>query len=272
MHILKAEGRQEEFSEHKLITSIKRAGIPEDMQTSVLMHVKSKLYEGIPTSEIYHHITEFLSNSPHPFMKTRYGMKQALMDLGPTGYPFEDYLSRLLQEMGYKTQTRVIVQGKCISHEIDVIAEKNNEKIMVEAKFHNGNAVRTDVHVAMYTHARFEDIKERNGFTKAMLITNTKLTSDAITYGECVGLQMLGWSYPEKESLRDLVEKYHLFPITALSNLTLNQQQQLLTGGVTLCKDITKTPESLNILQLSDLQKEKLHKEAAFICPLPQLP
>ena len=239
------------------------------MQTSVLMHVKSKLYEGIPTSELYHHITEFLGKSPQPFTKSRYGMKQSLMDLGPTGYPFEDYLARLLQEMGYQTQTRVILQGKCISHEIDVIATKDNEKIMVEAKFHNGNAVHTDVHVAMYTQARFEDVQERNGFTKAMLITNTKLTSDAITYGQCVGIDMMGWSLPEGNSLRDLVEKYHLFPITAISNLSLQQQQQLLTAGITLCKDITKDPRQLDQLQLPDDLKEKIHKEALFVCPIP---
>lgn len=266
MLITKADGTKEEFSEHKLIASIKRAGIPDDMQTQVLMHVKSKLYENIPTSEIYHHIIEFLGTSRQPFAKSRYSMKQALRDLGPTGYPFEDYLARLLQEMGYKTQTRVILQGKCISHEIDVIATKHDEKIMVEAKFHNSNTIHTDVHVAMYTQARCEDVKERNGFTKAMLITNTKLTSDAITYGQCVGIDMLGWRYPEKDSLEELVERYHLFPITAISTLTLAQQQQLLAQGVTLCKDICQNPEKLNILPLSEEQKEAIHHEASFVC------
>lgn len=267
MHILKADGSFEEFSEKKLIASIERARIPEHIQTQVLMHVKSKLYEGIPTAEIYHHITEFLGNSPEPFTKSRYGMKQALMNLGPTGYPFEDYLARLLQETGYKTKTRVILQGKCISHEIDVIATKNDEKIMVEAKFHNGNAIHTDVHVAMYTHARFEDVKERNRFTKTMLITNTKLTSDAVTYGQCVGIDMLGWSYPEKDNLRDLIEKYKLYPITAISTLTLQQQQQLLGAGITLCKDICQHPKNLDNLPLTDVQKEKIYKEAIFVCP-----
>lgn len=266
MLILKADGTFEEFSEKKLLASIKRAGIAEDMRTQVLMHVKSKLYENIPTSEIYHHIVEFLGASREPFTKSRYSMKQALMDLGPTGYPFEDYLARLLQEMGYSTQTRVILQGKCISHEIDVIATKENEKIMVEAKFHNGNTVHTDVHVALYTQARFEDVKERNGFTKAMLITNTKLTSDAITYGQCAGITMLGWRYPESESLEDLVEKYHLFPITAISSLTLAQQQQLLAAGITLCKDICANADHLNILSLPEDQKQKIHQEASFVC------
>lgn len=268
MLITKADGRKEEFSEHKLIASIKRAGIPDDLETKVLMHIKHKLYEGIPTSEIYHHIIEFLGTSPEPYHKSKFAIKQAIMDLGPTGYPFEDYIARLLQQLGYQTQTRVIVQGKCISHEIDIIATKGEEKIMVEAKYHNSNAVKTDVHVAMYTQARFEDTERKNGFTKAMLITNTKLTSDATTYGQCVGMDVVGWSFPEKDGLRDLVERFQLFPITALSELTLAQQQQLLSQGVTLCKDICNHPHAIDVLQLPEEKKQRILQESSFVCSL----
>lgn len=266
MLITKADGTQEEFSEKKLLASIKRAGIPEDTQATVLMHVKSKLYHAIPTSEIYQHITEYLGKSQEPFAKSRFTIKEALQELGPTGYPFEDYVARLLQEMGYQTQTRVIVQGTCISHEIDVIATKGREKILVEAKFHNSNTLKTDVQVAMYTWARLQDVKERGEFTSAMLITNTKLTTDAITYGQCVGMSLIGWSYPEQDGLRDLIEKYHLFPVTALTSLTLGHKEQLLSSGITLCKDICADPHKLDVLPLPEGQKDLVHREAQFVC------
>ena len=49
------------------------------------------------------------------------------MKLGPTGYPFEDFIAKLLQADGYETKVRQILKGECITHEIDVIAEKNNK-------------------------------------------------------------------------------------------------------------------------------------------------
>src|SRR3989344_6528129 len=136
VNVIKATGEKEPFSDNKIISSIKRAGIPENLWDMVLSHVKEKLYENIPTSEVYKHITEFLEKQPKKF-KDKYGLKQAIMDLGPTGYPFEDYVAEILKIKGYKTTLRQILQGKCVSHEIDVIASKaNTEKLMIEAKFH----------------------------------------------------------------------------------------------------------------------------------------
>lgn len=59
----------------------------------------------------------------------RYDLKRALMELGPSGYPFEKLISDLLRKFGYRTKTNLTLQGKCVSHEIDVIAEKDGKKI-----------------------------------------------------------------------------------------------------------------------------------------------
>src|SRR3989344_7987200 len=118
--VIKSTGDKELFSENKIKSSIARAGIPSQLQQQVLWHVKSKLYDNIPTSEIYHHITEFLHKSNEPFAASRYSLKQAIMSLGPSGYPFEDYLSQILKEEGYDTKVRQVLQGQCVTHEIDV--------------------------------------------------------------------------------------------------------------------------------------------------------
>lgn len=266
--VIKATGEEEPFSEEKLIASIKRAAIPEKLHKVVCDHVKSKLYNKIPTSEIYRHITEFLGNSQYAYAKTRYSLKQAIMDLGPTGYPFEDYIARILQWYGYKTQVRVKLVGKCVSHEIDVVAKKGSHKIIAEAKFHNQMGIKTDIHVSLYTKARFDDLLQRNDINQVWLITNTKLSLDAITYAICMNMKVTSWNYPEGESLRDLINQSGLLPVTALSNLSQKQKQILLDQHIVLCRDICQNPTALNALSLSDKEKQTLLAEASYACNL----
>lgn len=264
-NVLKAGGQIEPFNENKLRLSIRRAGIPKELIENVVIHVKSKLYENIPTHEIYKHIIEFLGNSPHPFTRTRYSLKQAIMDLGPTGYPFEDYVSEILKLEGYKTEVRQVLYGKCISHEIDIVAEKNGSKSVVECKFHNLPGTKSQVHVSLYTKARFDDIKEKNNLSDACLITNTKITQDALDYAICANMKVISWDYPEKGSFRDLIEKHKLYPITTLTDLTQNQKQLLAQNHVVLAKDVCANPASLDILGLPNDKKSSIVSECQFI-------
>jgi len=264
-YILKATGEKELFSEEKLRLSIQRAGIPKDLWENAVNHVKSTLYENIPTREIYKHIIEFLGNSPHPYARTKYSLKQAIMDLGPTGYPFEDYISEILKMEGYKTMVRQTLQGICISHEIDIVAEKNNIKSMVECKFHNSPGTRTQVHVSLYTKARFDDIKDKHNLFEVWLVTNTKITPDALNYAICSNMKVISWDYPEKGSFRNLIEKYKLHPITMLTTLTQNQKQLLAQNHVVLAKDVCKNPSSLDILGLPEDKKNSILSECQFV-------
>ena len=268
IYVTKADGTKQPFSEEKFIHSMERAHIPEEFRQQALDHVKSNLFDGITTREIYHHMSEFLGgHAPHA--ATLYSLKQSIMELGPTGYPFEDFISQLLQAEGYSTQVRQIIQGQCISHEIDVVAQKNTvipTKVMVEAKYHNEPGIMTDVHVPMYTKSRFDDIKEKNEFTTCMIVTNTKMTSDAIAFGECVGIQLLAWSYPQGAGLADLVEKYNLVPITALSVLPINARETLLSKGIVLCRQICENPSVLDDLHLPEETKQTIISHAAYTC------
>ena len=266
VHVVKANGITEAFSEEKVITSIKRAGISKDIQAKVLAHVKEKLFDGITTSEIHNHIKEFLHTAVQPSMFAKYDLKRAIMALGPTGYPFEDYVSALLKQQGYTTKTRQIVRGKCITHEIDVIAQKEGKTTMVEAKFHNLLGTTTNIHVAMYTQARFQDTKEKNHFDNVMLITNTKITTEAIVYGQCMGMNIVSWSYPKNDSLRDWVEQLAFYPVTALSTLSNGQQAQLVQNGIVLCQDLCKKPQILSLLSLPEQRRREVMEEASFAC------
>lgn len=266
IHVLKANRSHEPFSEQKVMDSIRRARIPHAIRGEVLTHIKSKLYEGISTQEIYQHILEYLSQSPRPYSKARYSLKESIMQLGPTGYPFEDFIARLLESQGFTTRLRQILPGKCVSHEIDVIAEKEGRSIMIEAKFHNSPGIRSEVHVALYTQARFEDVKVRNHITEAWLITNTKTTTDANTYAQCSGMKVMSWDYPEGNSLREWIEESRLHPVTALTTISQHQKMTLLDNHIVLCKEVLNDPQVLDMLYLSQMDRDRVLAEVEAIC------
>lgn len=266
INVTKANGEKEPFSKDKLMRSIQRAHVPQELQEKLLSHIQEKLYDQISTSEIYSHISDFLGKSDKPYTKGRYSLKKAIMDLGPSGYPFEDYVSEILKRLGFVTNVRVMVLGRCVTHEIDVIAEKDGKKVMVEAKFHNMVGTKTRIHVALYTKARFEDITKNNNFNEAWLITNTKTTTDVIDYANCVGMKVISWSYPEKGSLTDLIEQSGLHPVTSITTLSNSQIQTLLENHIVLAQDICKNPSLLNSLHIDPHTRDSVLTEAQFMC------
>lgn len=266
VNIVKASNEVEQFKDEKILQSIKRTGIPHELQQAVLAHVQNKLYDNITSQEIYKYVAEFLDKSAYPYAKTKYALKQAIMDLGPTGYPFEDFVSEILNTLGYTTQVRQYLSGKCVTHEVDVIAKKDNEAVLVEAKFHNSNTTRSDVHVPMYTKARFDDVKDKYNLNQAWVVTNTKVTVDAITFAQCVGMKIISWSYPEGSSLRDLIENAGLHPITILTTIPNAYKAKLLEKHIVRCKSIHENPGILSILALSDEEKRNVLAEIEFVC------
>lgn len=80
-------------------------------------------------------------------------------------------------------------------------------------------------------------------FKKAWLVTNTKATAEAIKYAECVGIQIVSWDYPGDFSLRYLIEKSGLHPITCLQTLKEQERRELLRRGLVFCKDLVKAKE-----------------------------
>ncbi len=247
--ILKANGNSEAFDPGKLEASLLRAGATEEAIDTIIEHVSEELYDGITTTEIYSHAFKLLKESKKP-VAHRYSLRRALMDLGPSGFPFEDFVAELLRSTGLTAVTRQIVLGGCIPHEVDVVAWNEKKLLMIEAKFHNELGIKSDVKVALYMKARFDDLKENvfnyggkdRKVTECWLITNTKFSSTAIHYGICKNLTMIGWNYPEKGNLQDLIEENKLFPITALTTLSETNKKLILKSGSVMCSSFLKDP------------------------------
>ena len=243
--ITKASGEQEPFSEAKLRRSLERVHASPTLADEIVARVESELTDGIKTSEIYRKAFSLLRKNARP-VAARYSLKHALMGLGPTGRPFERFVGELLRSEGFETQVARIVQGVCVTHEVDVVGQKGDRHIMVECKFHNRPGLRSDVKIALYVQARFEDVERQwkkqpqhgEKFHEVWLVTNTKFTSDAIKYAECVGMNAVGWSYPLHNGLEVRIDRSGLHPVTCLTSLSGAQKRMLLEKDVILCKEL----------------------------------
>ncbi|NWG38209.1 hypothetical protein [Nitrososphaera sp.] len=276
--IVKASGERERFSEAKLRLSLEKSSAPPKVVEDIVNHILGELREGMTTSEIYRHAFSLLKNY-HPPLAARYNLKRAIMELGPEGYLFERFVGELLKSKGFKVEMGRPVEGFCVTHEVDVAGEKNDYHIMVECKFHNSPGSKSDVKVALYVQARFEDIERKwraqpghgQKFHEAWLVTNTKLTSDAIRYGTCIGMKVIGWNYPNEESLQNLIEKSGLHPLTCLTTLNNSQKRQLLNQGAILCKDLVGKTELLKSVGVSQQNISKVAREIDELCQKPTL-
>src|SRR3989338_4981804 len=87
------------------------------------------------TGEIYKMVFESLSKEPP--VAARFTLRDALFTLGPLGYNFEHYIAKVFEAYGYKTELPPELQGVCVTHEVDVLAQKDNRVAMIECKFRN---------------------------------------------------------------------------------------------------------------------------------------
>ncbi|PIS14746.1 ATPase [Candidatus Shapirobacteria bacterium CG09_land_8_20_14_0_10_39_12] len=236
INVVKATGEIEPFSKEKVISSLVKVGAEKELAEKIVSQIEPNLYENIPTFQIYSTVMKILKKERREIAE-RYSLKKAIMDLGPTGYPFEKYVAGVLGEIGYKTETNKIVSGKCVAHEIDVVAQ-NNKKHMIECKFHAIPGGRTDVKAALYTYARFLDVKDKGKFDTPWLITNTKVTAEVKAYALCVGMKVTAWDYPEGEGLNELIDQGKLYPVTVLTQLSEKEKRDLIDKGIVFCKDL----------------------------------
>jgi hypothetical protein len=105
-----------------------------------------------------------------------------------------------------------------------------------------------------------------NKFHEGWVVTNTQFTEDAILYGKCSGLILIGWDYPQQGSLSDRINLSGLHPITCLTTLTKPEKQKLIENMVVLCKELCEKPKLLNEIGISETRIKGVTKEAKEIC------
>ncbi len=274
-HITKSTGDQVRFSVEKLKKSLLHSGASDDMVQEIVQRVQDELYPGISTREIYNRAFALLKKKESVYA-SKYKLKKAIYELGPTGFPFEKFISGILYYSGYETKVGEMLQGTCVSHEIDVLATKNSTLNVIECKFHGDDGIKCSVKVPLYINSRYKDVKaplnsqKEKTFktTEGWVVTNTRFTQDALEYGTCVGLYLLSWDYPNGDGLKERIDRLRLYPITVSTQLSSREKDFLLERDIVLCRQLIKNSFLLDHLGVSNGRKQRILKEMKSLCNL----
>ena len=270
--ITKSDGTRQAFQREKLANSLRKSGASMAAINEITETVERGMKDGMTTTDIYRQAFDLLKKFHHP-IAVKYSVRRAIMDLGPDGFPFERFVARIFRLWGYETLTDQTVLGSCIPHEIDVVAWKKDKLVFVEAKYHNEFGMKSDSKVALYIEARREDVSgvmyDYGGIKRRInefwLVTNTKFSDQAIKYAECKNLKLVGWNYPAKGNLHDIIEQNGLHPITTMASLTRDQKKDLIGRDAMVCLDIIGNPAILDKVGVKAENKERVLTEAQTI-------
>ena|SRR3989344_1908126 len=217
IYIIKANGEKAVFDPHKVISTCMRAGANSELATEIAQKTENQLRNGMTTKEVYRIVLSELSKEGGKAIMHRYRLKEAIMLLGPAGFRFQTYVGQILSKYDYDIKAiGSIFDGKCVKHEIDIVANSkpSNKRFMIECKYHNRRGSYTGLKESLYTHARFMDLIHL--FDNEMLVSNTKVSNDTLQYAQCIGQKLLCWRYPEGHGLEEMIEEKDLYPITIL--------------------------------------------------------
>lgn len=274
--VKKNNGELEKFDRDKLRDSLLRASASLLITDDVIKKVEKKLRPGMTTAQIYR-IAFSLIHKKEKRTAYRYSLRRSILTLGPTGFPFEKFVARIFTLKGFTTMTGVVLKGKCVEHEVDVLAYNENEVAVMEVKFHNSIGIKTDTKVALYVKARFDDLQNNKIRlttedsrlpTRGILITNTKFTNNAEKYGRCANLGMISWDYPQNGNLYDLIDETGIHPLTALTSLSSSNKEELINKGYICCDQLSYA--ALKDIGLSQSKISKVQKEITLICEKPK--
>ena len=252
---------------------MERAGANEITINEIVKNIEDIVFDGMTTKKIYQMAFKMLKRKSR-VSASKYKLKKALMELGPSGYPFEKFVGKLLEHEGFQTQVSSIIQGSCVTHEVDVIAQKDKKHYMIECKYHSDQGRFCNVKIPLYIHSRFLDVEKqwekqqghKTKFHQGGVYTNTRFTTDAIQYGTCVGLMLTSWDYPEGNGLKERIDKSGLHPLTSLTTLTKAEKSKLLDKGIVLCKELHETPTLLNEIGIDKTRHKKILEDSEALC------
>lgn len=273
MKIVKHSGDIVDFDPLNLKKSLLKSGANKAVVDAILQSINKEIYEGISTKQIYKMAFGLLKKASNSHA-ARYNLKEAIRLLGPAGFFFEKYIARLFASEQYESKTNLTLQGKCVSHEIDVLIKKDQVISMVECKFHMGKEANSDVKVPMYILSRFNDLKDRQhtifsgkeSISECWIVTNNRFTADAIAFAKCAGLHLLSWNYPENNNISTKNADNYLYPITCLTTLSLAEKDRLLVLDIILAKEIIHNSYCLEKIGLSTNRIKNVLKEVSELC------
>ena len=273
IYIIKASGEKALFEIEKVINSLERAGADKLLIKEIVQDINKEVHDGMTTKKIYQMAFNLLKRKSRA-SASKYKLKKALMELGPSGYPFEKFVGKVFDHEGFDTRVGVIVQGNCVQHEVDVIAQKDHKHYMIECKYHSDQGRFCNVKIPLYIQSRFLDVQKqwekqqghKTKFHQGGVCTNTRFTSDAIQYGTCAGLMLTSWDYPKGNGLKERIDRLGLHPLTSLTTLTKAEKSKLLDKGIVLCKEINENPSLLEQIGIPKQRQKNILEDSRELC------
>jgi len=273
IQVKKASGEKEIFDISKLEGSLHNAGASRIAIRQVIKGIEDWIYDGVTTKLLYTKAFSLL-RKVQQVSATRYHLKKAIYQLGPSGYPFESFIGQIFERLGYQAKTGIIVDGHCLSHEMDVIATNHKEQFIMECKYHKDQGKHVGIQVPLYVKSRVDDIirkreslEEYSGLNfSAWVVTNTRFSTDAIQFARCSGIRLLAWDFPRGKGLKEMIEQVQIFPITILTHLLKKEKTILLEKGIVSCRQLCDQKEILDEFNLTSRKKKALLEELEGIC------
>lgn len=260
IYILKSTGEEEPLNLEKVQNACRRAGASAQLCEVIGKEVEQQARDGMTTKEVYNIVQSILSRE-HPPTAARLNLRDAIIELGPIGYDFEKYIARMLMAYGYKTELPPILQGACVTHEVDVLATKDGRTAMIECKLRHEIGIFISIKDTMSTWARFLDLVDGAAIGKCphvdecWLVTNSRFSHDSIQYGHCKNMVMLSWNHPKERPLPAWIDDKGLYPVTIVPELDPNTEKSLINGGFVLLHDLAKAEPTL-VAQKSNISEE----------------
>ncbi len=272
MKIRKHSGELEAFDAGKLRQSMLRSGAGQGLVEDIVSAIQAQLRPNMSTRQIYKTAFRMLKGSSAA-SAARYNLREAIRLLGPAGFYFEKYVGRIFADHGYSTRTNITLQGRCVSHEIDVALQGNDGIGIVECKFHSRRESASDVKVPMYILSRYNDLKSRphkifgdeDHISSCRIVTNNRFTADAIAFAGCSGLEVLSWDYPPGKNLRSMNDGRNLYPVTAMTTLTMAEKEFLLRSDFILARELSAESGALEHLEMPPGRIQRILEEASAL-------
>lgn len=249
MNIIKVGGRDVEYDPSKVRGSILRTGASEQIADKILSEIEPSLYDGMTTKELYGLVHERLKNQ-NVCYACRYNLREGILRLGPAGFKFEKYVASILNAYNWHAKVpEEDLQGSCVAHEVDVIAEKDGRRVVIEAKFRNRYQDYVNLKDTMATWSRFLDLVDGAAvgrcphFDEVWIVTNARFSDRARQFGVCKGIHMIGWDFPAEKPFNKMVDHLALYPVTVIDGLQKSELEAFAEQGLMLCIEIAQKDE-----------------------------
>jgi Holliday junction resolvase-like predicted endonuclease len=243
VYVTKADGSKQLYDREKIVQTSLRLGADRTLAEQIARRLELKLYEGIPTRRILQLVFSYMRKTK-PAVVHLFDLRRGISFMEPKP-EFEMFVRALLTYSGYTVQPNRVLRGLCGEHEVDAIAEKDGLTYFVEAKHHEAYHAFTGLDESRIARAILEDVTEGyiRGTTdikidSAIIVTNTKYSDHAATYGACRGIIQIGWATPIGSGVRDTVMAHRLYPLSCIRGLSEETRMRLVGLGIVLVRQL----------------------------------